>query len=464
MKLSRKLTLNFIFIILFSIIFISLISNYMINNRFEIYLVEERESKLKQISEEINSLYSENGYKLYQKEINSYASLENIYIEIIDLNGNSLYSSSNNRHMKGMGGMHRRMMENHNMPEGNYIDRSFPLLQNSETVAELIIGYIDNSYLTESALIFKDTLGKSFLISSIFTIIFGALFSIYLSKSLTNPLISIRDRAVNIRKGDYSSYPDLNTNTLEIIELSDSIDYLAKTLSRQDNIRKKYASDISHELRTPITTLKAHVEAILDGLWNADEEHLNILLMEIDRLSGLVDDLKNSFSSKEYILSLNKTKFDLSEEMNNIITTFIPIFHKENHKIDFFIEDNIEVFMDKDKLKQVMYNLLSNSIKYLNKEGSVFIKLEKHENNALIKLLDNGIGIKKEDLNYIFNRFYRADSSRNRDTGGTGLGLSIVKTIIKAHKGSIDISSVFGESTEITIILPLEVKKDKKLE
>lgn len=457
MKLSKKLILSFILSILVSIIIISSISNFMINDKFDVYLVKEQENRLVQISEEINNLYSQNGYKLYQREIDSYASLENIYIEIKDLNDKSLYSSNNNSHMNGMGGMHRKMMQMHDIPEGNYVDKAFPLFQDDKVVANLIIGYIDNSYLTESAIIFKDTLGKSFFISGIFTIILGILISILLSRSLTNPLIVIRNTAVEIRKGNLSAHSNVNTNTLEIVDLSESINYLGETLSKQEDIRKRYASDISHELRTPITTLKSHVEAIMDGVWESDEEHLNILMLEIDRLSGLVDDLKNSFTSQEYMLNLNKTRFNLSKEMNSIITTFLPIYTKENYKIDFSIEDNIEINMDKDKLKQIMYNLLSNSIKYLNNDGKISITLTKNNNSSIIKISDNGIGIKETDLPYIFDRFYRSDSSRNRNTGGTGLGLSIVKTIVEAHNGNIHIDSTFGEGIEIMIILPLDI-------
>lgn len=457
MKLSKKLILSFILSILVSIVIISSISNFMINDKFDVYLVKEQENRLVQISEEINNLYSQNGYKLYQREIDSYASLEDIYIEIKDLNDNSLYSSNNNSHMNGMGGMHRKMMQMHDIPEGNYVDKAFPLFQDDKVVAKLIIGYIDNSYLTESAIIFKDTLGKSFFISGIFTIILGILISIILSRSLTNPLIAIRNTAVEIRKGNLSAHSNVNTNTLEIVDLSESINYLGETLYKQEDIRKRYASDISHELRTPITTLKSHVEAIMDGVWESDEEHLNILMLEIDRLSGLVDDLKNSFTSKEYMLSLNKTRFNLSKEMHNIITTFLPIYTQENYKIDFSIEDNIEINMDKDKLKQVMYNLLSNSIKYLDNDGKVSITLTKNNNSSIIKIRDNGVGIKEKDLPYIFDRFYRSDYSRNRNTGGTGLGLSIVKTIVEAHNGNIHIDSTFGEGIEIIIILPLDI-------
>lgn len=454
MKLSKKLTLSFIFSILISIMIISFISNFMINNRFENYLVKEQESKLHQISIDINDLYNENGFKLYQREINSYASMENISIEIKDLNDNTIYSSTGNT---GMGNMHKRMMRKHNIPQGNYVKRSFPLLEGSTEVAKLIIGYIDNAYLTDSAIVFKNTLRKSLFISAIFTIFLGIGVSIIFSRSLTTPLLDIRNTALNIQKGNLQSRSIINTNTIEIVELSNSINYLGETLANQENIRKRYASDISHELRTPLATLKSHLEAILDGIWDPSKEHLDILMVEIDRLSGLVDDLKSSFRFEEFELVLNKTRFNLSKELDDIITTFIPLYNKESYKIVSNIDHNIHIIMDKDKLKQIMYNLLSNSLKYFNTKGTVLVTLKKEENNIIIKVADNGIGIDKKDLPFIFNRFYRSDISRNSSTGGTGLGLSIVKSIIEAHNGSIHIESKYGEGTDITMTLPIEI-------
>lgn len=459
MRLAKKMTLSFIFAILISIFIISFISNYMINNRFEIYLFEEQENKLGQISGELNRLYSENNYKLYQNDIDSYASLEDVYIEIRDLDNNILYSSSTN---SAMGGMHNRgrmgkgMMGMHQSKPGNYVEKSYPLLGKDKAVGILILGYIDNAYMTESALVFKDTLSKSFLLSGILTILFGIIISIFLSRSLTNPLILIRDSAVEIQKGNLNSRSKVDTNTREIVELSQSINHLAETLSDQEDIRRRYASDISHELRTPITTLKSHLEAILDGVWDNNEEHLKILLMEVHRLAGLVDDLKTSFSSEEYKLNLNKSKFNMSKEVHNIIDTFKPIYIKGGYSLSSSIEKAIIINMDLDKLKQIIYNLLSNSIKYLNENGRISINLRAENNNAILIIEDNGIGIKKEDLPYIFDRFYRSDSSRNRSTGGTGLGLSIVKTFVEAHNGKITIDSIYGEGTNIRIVLPLD--------
>lgn len=453
MKLSRKLTLSFVLSILVSIFIISIISNIMINKRFENYLVKEREDKFERIHNDINELYKRN-YFLDETDLRNIAINENINLTIKNNNEEIIYSSKTGMGM-GMGMMnHHRMMMGRVAP-GNYVEKSYTLMDDSNRIGSLIIGYIDNSYLTEGALIFKDTLAQSFLISGLFTIMIGLIVSIFLSKSLTNPLIDIRNTANEIRQGNLSAQSKVNTNTREIIELSDSINYLGNSLSKQESIRKRYASDISHELRTPLTTLKTHLEAIIDGVWEPTNEHLDILMGEISRLANLVDDLKDSFLQEEFIVHLNKSRFNISEELENIITTFLPIYNKEGHVIHSNIENGIIGAIDKDKFKQIVNNLLSNSKRYLNTKGEVSIELRKNNENMVLKIKDDGIGIKNEELHLIFDRFYRVDISRNKNTGGTGLGLSIVKSIVEAHNGKINVKSEYGKGTEFEIILPL---------
>ena len=453
MKLSKKITLFFIIAILFSIFIVSLISSSMINNSFDKYLVGDQRKKVEQISKEINDLYQENGYLLYEKQIESYASLESLSIRIKNLEDKTLYSSD---HMGGMSGMHRKMMRNHLSSSEEYLEEVFPLLQGDKKAGTIVIGYVDNSYLTESALAFKNTLARILFVSAIVAVVVGIFTSILLAKSLTNPLISIRNTALEIQRGNLKKKSQLKTNIVEIKELSNSINYLSETLSKQESIRKQYASDISHELRTPISTLKSHVEAIMDGIWQPSQEHLSILLSEINRLSSLVDDLKNSFNSNEQDMVLNKSKFNLSAEVKKVITTLIPIFYKENIAIEESIEEDIIVFMDIDKIKQVMYNLLSNCAKYMAREGTVYISVNKENNNKVsIIIKDTGVGIEKEHLPLLFNRFYRIDKSRNSSTGGSGLGLSIAKSIVEEHGGEITVKSVYKKGSEFTISLPL---------
>lgn len=475
MKLSRRITLLFGLAILISIFIVSLISNAMINNRFDNYLVGEQSKKLEQISEEINDLYENNEYILHEKQIESYASLENVSIKIRDLEDKLLYSSDQT---SGMVSMHGRMMMSHGtsgrmsermadvMSEGEYVENSFDLFRQDEKIGTVVIGYIDNSFLTESALIFKSTLTNILIIASIIAVIVGIITSVLLSNSLTVPLLNITNTSLEMQKGNLSKKSKPNTNIIEIQELSNSINYLGETLSRQEVTRRKYASDISHELRTPLSTLKSHVEAIMDGIWEPNQKHLSILMNEINRLSSLVEDLKASFNSTEYGIVLNKTRFNLSDEIKEMITTFKPIFNKENISVIENIDKDIIVYMDRDKIKQVIYNLLTNAVRYTSRDGQVHVSLTLNkEHQVLITIRDTGIGIKQEHLPLIFNRFYRIDESRNLNTGGTGLGLAIVKSIVEKHEGDLSFSSIYGEGSEFTIHLPQAQKgrtKQKK--
>lgn len=456
MKLSRKLTLNFISLIILSIVIISLISNIMINKRFETYLIDEREDKFQRISKEINDLYTNNYFNLDEMELMHYALTEDINLIIEDMDGKILYNSNTRKGMGMMGGMHHggmgHMMRN---TGGQYLEKSYPLFHEGKKVANLLIGYIDNAYLTESAMLFKNTLFKSFALSSFITISIGLVFSVYLSNRLTNPLLEIRNTANEIQAGNLEIQTRTKSDVIEIQELSHSLNYLAKTLDQQEDIRKRYASDISHELRTPLTTLKTHLEAIVDGVWEPNYDHLKILMDETQRLSNLIDNLKDSFLEEEYDIQLDKSKFNLSKELHNIITTFKPIYNQYSYIIESSIEDNINVYMDKDKFRQIMNNLLSNSIRYLDDDGRVLIELIKIQDQIILTIEDNGKGIKDENLPFLFDRFYRVDSSRDKTTGGTGLGLSIVKSIVEAHQGTIKVSSIYGRGSKFTIKFPI---------
>jgi len=455
MKLSKKLTISFIFSILISILLISLISNIMINRRFENYLVDEREANFNRIYEDINELYIENNQNFVSMNLLHYNLVENVDLTITNVHGEVIYTNETRMGM-GMGMMRQHGMNMNRVDRGEYVEQSYKLKDDDKEVGTLTIGYFDNSYLTDSAMIFKSTLSKSFIISGIFTVTFGFIMSLILSRGLTKPLVIIGNTANEIRSGNLSARSNVDSNTFEIVELSDSINYLGNTLLQQDEIRKRYASDISHELRTPITTLRTHLEAIIDGVWEPTEDHLNILLDETSRLTNLVDDLKDTFRQEEFNQVLNKSKFNISNELNNIVTTFLPMFNKEGYVINTEIEDNVKGTMDLDKFKQIVNNILSNSIRYLSSDGVVKVELNRSNNNMILKIADNGIGIKEKDLNHIFERFYRVDTSRNKTTGGTGLGLSIVKSIVEAHNGNIIIESKYEKGTIVKITIPLE--------
>jgi len=227
----------------------------------------------------------------------------------------------------------------------------------------------------------------------------------------------------------------------------------AQTLEKQEALRKKMGADVAHELRTPLATLQSHMEAMIDGIWEPDADRLKSCYEEIIRINKMVGDLEKLAKYEGESLVLNKTTFDISELIRRIICNFEPEF--KNSGIEIAFEGKAEeIFADRDKMSQVIINLVSNALKYTQAGGMVKISAKSEEGVVEIRVKDTGQGIPEEDLPFVFERLYRADKSRNRLTGGAGIGLTIAKTIVEAHNGHIEVYSKINEGTEFLITLP----------
>ncbi len=259
----------------------------MINNRFNEYLVQEHKNKINQIIVAIEDMYKEDkGFQaLKYDEIKRYAVLNELYIEIKDKKGSKIFTSGDD-HLKhrsmmnsmmghGMGNMMGKMK---NLDLGDYKEEEQWLKKNNVTFGKITIGYFGTSYLNNGALTFKRTLNHSFIVSMVITFILGLILSWILSKQLSKPLVKIKEIANTMRMGNLNIRSNIKSNTTEIQELSNSINYLAETLQQQEALRKRLTSDMAHEIRTPITTLKTHVEAIIDGIWEPTEERLQVFM------------------------------------------------------------------------------------------------------------------------------------------------------------------------------------------
>ncbi|EQB86158.1 hypothetical protein M918_15695 [Clostridium sp. BL8] len=298
------------------------------------------------------------------------------------------------------------------------------------------------------------TLGQSFIVSMVITLILGLAVSFVLSRQISKPLVKIKEIANTMRTGNLTVRSSVNTNTTEIQELSSSINYLAETLQQQEALRKRLTSDMAHEIRTPLTTLKTHVEALIDGVWEPTKERLEVFYEELERLTKLVDNLRNLSKLEKPEITINKTRQNITKEITKVVETFIPLYEKNEFQIITNLQNDVYALMDVDKFKQILYNLLSNAFKYLSIGGLVKISLSKIKNKVIIVVEDNGEGIPEKDLPHIFERFYRSDVSRNKTTGGTGLGLTITKNLVEAHGGNIRVESKVGTFTRFIIELP----------
>lgn len=292
---------------------------------------------------------------------------------------------------------------------------------------------------------------------SLLMIIIAISISIFLSQKISKPIIVVSKMTDFIKRGGYDQVLKYESFIVEIDNLINSINELSKELYIMENMRKKLTSDISHELRTPLTSIQTHLEAMIDGIWEPSPERLNSVNEEVIRLSHLVNQLKNLTK-----YDMEKNKLDISEVnlkqlIKNIIYNNQSFAFEKNIQIEYDLEE-ITAKVDKEKITQVIVNLISNAIRYTNCnckiEGKIIIKLYKKDSFINIIVKDNGIGIPEENLDYIFQRFYRVDKSRCRNTGGTGIGLAICKSIIDLHKGNIEVKSKINEGSEFIITLP----------
>jgi signal transduction histidine kinase len=293
------------------------------------------------------------------------------------------------------------------------------------------------------------------LIIAMISILSSVFVGIYFAKTLTRPILKTIDATKSIASGHYDYSIDYRTNITEVSELIDSINYLSKTLNEQDRIKKQITSDVAHELRTPLSTLLLNIEAVRDGLVDLDSNRLKSLYDEVLRLTSIVKDLEQLNKIEVSSQKLDYQMFDIKELLIECINSLNVKLDEKNIDVILKVDSN-QIEGDRNRLYQVFYNLILNACLYSNQNSQVFITSEIKDHYITIEVKDNGIGIPEESLPYIFERFYRVDSSRNRDSGGSGIGLTIVKQFVEAHEGRVEVESQLNVGTTFTIILPIK--------
>ena len=282
---------------------------------------------------------------------------------------------------------------------------------------------------------------------------------IYLDEwTATDEFISINDKYLNLY---FEPFRDEKDKPIGVIVVLHDTTKQAKL----DDMRKEFVSNVSHELKTPLTSVKTYAETLLEEE-ELDQESknkfLSVILTETNRMSKLVSDLLQLTKFDYKKIAWEKINFDITELTKQICDKHKIQAEKKNQILECYVTSNVEdVYGDRDGIEQAITNILSNSIKYTPENGNIKVYIGAVHNDAYIKIIDNGIGIPKDDLPRVFERFYRVDKARSREMGGTGLGLPIAKEIIDSNNGSIDIKSDKGAGTEVIIKLPIYKEKEK---
>ncbi len=288
-------------------------------------------------------------------------------------------------------------------------------------------------------------------------LLFMAIFLYFFSRSITSPLSKINKAVKSFSNGNFEKRVEYSSDN-ELGELAQNINIMAESVQNLEKMRSDFISDISHELRTPMTSISGFVEGILDGTISSEEsnKYLEIVLTESKRLSRLVSDLLGISRLDSGKQIINKSNFDVFELMKVVILKFENEVNHKELNINLFSEyEKCVVYADSDSITQVLINLIHNAIKFSDYGGFINLKITEKGKKCLITVENSGSGIDSDKLKYIWQRFYKTDVSRSTDKSGVGLGLYIVKKIIDAHGEEITVSSTPGETTVFSFTLEL---------
>lgn len=339
--------------------------------------------------------------------------------------------------------------------DSDYLSVYYPVVYNFSTRGYVVI--------SKPVSLIRAQSDKAFVYNYItlivcYTILAGIL--VYFNRYVSKPVNRMIDTITAYTKGNFTEKTGIKRND-EIGRLAVSLDYMASEFSNVNEYQRKFITNISHDFRSPLTSIKGYLEAMLDGTIPPEmqEKYLNIVISETERLTTLTNNILtvNTVSDKGTVLDIQS--FDITKVIKSTIETFQGECEKK--KIHFkllFSEKTLNVIADKTKIEQVVYNLIDNAIKFSNNESSIIISASEKGDHIIISVKDFGIGIPKESIPKIWDRFYKSDLSRGKDKKGSGLGLAIVKEIIVAHDEYIDVISTEGVGTEFIFALP----KDKE--
>lgn len=329
----------------------------------------------------------------------------------------------------------------------------FSPISNSFEIKGYIVINIPESAIVERV---YDTFNTNYLTLAIVLILSSAFLVLYFFQ-VHRPIKEITRATNEYSKGNLSYHVKPMHND-EIGRLGMSLDYMASQLNESDKFQQKFLSNISHDFRSPLTSIKGYLEAIQDGTIPPEmlDKYIGIMLFETERLTKLTSNILTLNELDPKSVRLDISTFDLNSIIRHTVETFEGTCKKKGIKFNITYANSVQnVKADKGRIQQVIYNLIDNAIKFSKENSYIYITVKEKGEKAQISIKDTGCGIAKEDIDKIWDRFYKSDSSRGRDKKGSGLGLSITKEVIQAHGENIDVVSTVGVGTEFIFTLEL---------
>ena len=280
-------------------------------------------------------------------------------------------------------------------------------------------------------------------------LILAIILSFFISRMLSKPIDNITLKAKRLAEGNFDV--DFEESSIyELDELSKTLNYLKEETSKTDEFRRDLMANVSHDLKTPLTMIKAYAEMVRDISYKDDkkrEENLNVIIEESDRLNVLVNDILELSKLQANASELEKEEFDLVKELHEVIKRYDILKEKEGYKIILKTPKKVIINADKKRISQVLYNLINNAINYTGDDKKVYVNIIDNKKDYRVEIKDTGKGIDEEDIKHIWDKYYKKDKNHKRNVVGTGLGLSIVKNILVNHNYEYGVESKKNEGS-----------------
>ena len=445
-KLSTKIFIYLAVFSIFILLFLFFFQVIFINSFYE----WTKTKTIKRLSSSI--LVTEIDSALYEK-LDKLSYQENVCIELSNNDGDNLYSTLNNScHLRTKEIKQKFILSNKKTKTYNLINaftKEKSIMSATKLNDNLYI-FISTSLIPLNSTV--NIIEQQLIILSIVVLLFSIIVAYFISRRLSNPITQISKAADLIAKGKLKTNFKTNSDIKELVELTNSLNDMKIELSKTEELQKDLMANVSHDLKTPLTMIKAYAELILDININDKKkcrDNLNIIIDEVDRLNNLVNDILTLTKVENNLDNVNKCDFDLIKLIKKIVTQHNIYVIKDGYNIEFIHDgiDHLIINADSKKIEQVIYNLLNNALNYTGKDKKVIVKVCELDNCYKIMVIDSGAGISEEECKHIFDRYYRSKKNHKRYVYGTGLGLSIVKNILLLHDYKYGVISKINKGT-----------------
>lgn len=455
LTLRSKILFYLLAVSLFGVFLASFTIFFGIENQFGDYLQKNREKNSSIVLEEAIRHYEESSNIVSDRLVNvvhEQAMTKNLYYQVYDNNGKMVVDTTS---MLDMMSMRDRMgMRGGTSPSNADVQSiSYDIISDGKLIGSMKVFHPIE--LIGEDFTFLKSIKQNIFISVIVTVILAIIFSLLFSKRLSMGFNQLSNAIQELRNHQRLVRVPVHELTEEMKPLAESFNQLAESLSKEETLRKQFTADFAHELRTPLATLRSQIEAYQDGIWEPTQNRLEQSHGELMRLVRLVNELEKLIAAENPQLKLEKQKIEAGKLLSLIEDQFAPIFIEKNVQLNIQMPVSKHWFIgDRDKIVQILTNIVNNALQYTPSGKKVTVKIDEDIDFLAFVVTDEGIGISKEDLPFLYERFYRGDKSRDRKTGGIGIGLSIVKALVDAHHGKIKVESELDVGTTFKVFFP----------